>query len=179
TRMRNAKAVVLMMACGSASLSLAESEVNLPKRKSGLWQITIHARGAPMPMVTEQCVGEETDDLLKQQGARAAAQADCDKNSVERDGDRIVIDSVCRFDKTTATTHAVYTGDFSSGYSAEMSVSYDPPMAGMKEAKQTIEAKLLGPCKPGQKPGDVSVPGMGTMNLEEMMKNMPKPPPGQ
>ncbi len=174
-----ARAVVLMMACGSASLSLAEPETDLPKRKTGLWQMTLHASGAPMPMVTEQCVGEETDNLLQQQGARAAAQADCEKNSVERDGDRMVIDSVCRFDKTTATTHAVYIGDFSSGYSAEMTVSYDPPMAGMKEAKQTIEAKLLGPCKPGQKPGDVSVPGMGNMNLEEIMKNLPKPPAGQ
>jgi hypothetical protein len=43
----------------------------------------------------------------------------------------------------------------------------------MKSSKQSMEAKWLGPCKPGQKPGDVIMPGMGSMNINEMMKNLP------
>ena len=37
-----------------------------------------------------------------------------------------------------------------------------------------LEAKWLGPCKPGQKPGDIVMPGLkgagGQMNLQELMK---------
>ncbi len=50
-------------------------------------------------------------------------------------------------------------------------------MMGMKESKQTLEAKWLGACKAGQKPGDVIMPGMpggGKFNMDEMMKKMPK-----
>ena len=32
---------------------------------------------------------------------------------------------------------------------------------------------MLGPCKAGQKPGDMIMPGMGTMNMKDLMKNQP------
>ena len=39
----------------------------------------------------------------------------------------------------------------------------------------TQEARWLGPCKPGQKPGDVIMPNMGgaggSINVNEMMKD--------
>jgi hypothetical protein len=38
----------------------------------------------------------------------------------------------------------------------------------------TQEARWLGPCKPGQKPGDIMMPGMpplNTGNMQEMMKD--------
>jgi len=38
-----------------------------------------------------------------------------------------------------------------------------------------IDAKWLGPCKPGQKPGDISMPGMPEgINMDDLMKKMPK-----
>ena len=40
----------------------------------------------------------------------------------------------------------------------------------MREASTVIEGKWLGSCNPGQKPGDVSIPGMPNMNLKDMMK---------
>jgi hypothetical protein len=43
-------------------------------------------------------------------------------------------------------------------------------MQGMQEASTVIEGKWLGSCNPGQKPGDVSIPGMPNMNLKDMMK---------
>ncbi len=44
----------------------------------------------------------------------------------------------------------------------------------MKEARSTLEAKWLGACKAGQKPGDVIMPGGGKLNTDDMMKNLPK-----
>jgi hypothetical protein len=37
-----------------------------------------------------------------------------------------------------------------------------------------MEGKWLGACKPGQKSGDISMPGMPNINMDEIMKNLPK-----
>jgi hypothetical protein len=47
-------------------------------------------------------------------------------------------------------------------------------MAGMREASTVIEAKWLGSCQAGQKPGDLLIPGMPNMNMKDMMKGTPK-----
>jgi hypothetical protein len=95
----------------------------------------------------------------------------CSVMEVKRLGDKTLMHSVCQIDKTTATTDAVITGSFDSGYRNEMTVRYDPPMMGMSTAKMTQEARWLGACKPGQKPGDVVMPGMGKFNMQDMEKN--------
>jgi hypothetical protein len=42
----------------------------------------------------------------------------------------------------------------------------------MRESSSTIEAKWLGACLAGQKPGDIVMPGMpaGMPNMQELMK---------
>ncbi len=144
----------------------------MPARKPGLWEIKMQVPGMPQPMVSQQCIDEKTDDLMQQRG-QAQARQQCSKNAMRRDGDKVIVESVCGFDKTTATTTAIFQGDFKSNYRGEINTTYAPPMQGMKSSKQTMEAKWLGPCKPGQKPGDVIMPGMGSMNIKDMMKNLP------
>jgi hypothetical protein len=93
----------------------------------------------------------------------------CSKNEVRKEGDKIVTDSVCKVGGSTATTHAVFTGKFDSAYKADIKSTYEPPMHGMRESSSMIEAKWLGACLAGQKPGDVIMPG-GMANMEELMK---------
>ncbi len=152
---------------------LASAAGDLPHRKPGLWELKMQVPGMPQPMVSQQCIDEKTDDLMQSHG-QAQMKQQCSKNSVRRDGDKVIAESVCKFDGTTATTMAVFSGDFSRSYRGEINTTYAPPMQGMKSSKQTMEAKWLGACKPGQKPGDVIMPGMGSMNINEMMKNMPQ-----
>lgn len=156
-----------------ASAQAAPSD--MPKRKTGLWEIKMQSPEMPQPMLSQHCIDEKTDDLLQQRSEKQAQQQ-CSKNSMNKQGDKIVIDSVCKLDATTATTHAVFSGDFSRNYRGEINTSFNPPLHGMKASKQVLEGKWLGACKPGQKPGDVVIPGMGSINLNEMMKNMPKAP---
>lgn len=144
----------------------------LPMRKPGLWEIKMQAPGMPQAMLSQHCVDEKTDNLLQQQG-QAQARQQCSKNSMRREGDKIIVESVCKIDATTATTKAIFSGDFSRSYRGEINTRFSPPMHGMKSSQQTLEGTWLGACKPGQKPGDVVIPGMGTMNLNEMMKNIP------
>lgn len=162
--------VFALLALFAAFAQAASSD--MPARKPGLWEIKMSMPSMPQPMLSQHCIDEKTDNLLQQQGEKQSRQQ-CSKNSLSRQGDKIIIDSVCKFDGTTATTHAVFSGDFSRNYRGEIDTTYAPPMHGMKSSKQVLEGKWLGACKAGQKPGDAVIPGMGSMNLNEMMKNMP------
>ena len=131
------------------------------------------AGGPAAPIRMQQCVDEKSDDLMRQQGDKQS-KVNCSKNTVSKTGARVTAESICKIGQTTATTQAVFSGDFSTAYRGEIHSSFSPPLHGMKESSQTIDAKWIGPCKPGQKPGDVIMPGIGTMNPAEMMKNLPK-----
>lgn len=156
------------------SSAWADMPKDMPKRKSGLWDLSMQLEASAAPMRMQQCVDEKSDDLMQQQ-SQQHTQAKCSKNTVEKSGNRITTESVCKLRETTATTKAVFTGDFTSAYRGEIHSSFSPPTHGMKESKQIIDAKWLGPCKPGQKPGDVMMPGREKINPAEMMKNLPKP----
>jgi hypothetical protein len=144
-----------------------------PKRKSGLWEVKISigdARGGP---TIQECVDEKTDDLMTSD-MPGGEKLSCSKNEIRKEGDRIVIDSVCKVTGSTAKARTVFTGRFDSAYKADVKSTYDPPMEGVREASTVVEGKWLGPCKPGQKPGDVSIPGMP--DIKDMMKGPPKKP---
>ena len=157
--------------CVSLSLLLLPAAIqaqDAPKRKPGLWQQTVtHAGGAGMPPQSmSMCTDEKTDNLFAE---RAGASQKCAQQSVRRQGNAFVVDAVCKDGATTVRTHGTFTGDFSSRYAGELRTTFEPPMHGMKEMTQKLEARWVGPCKPGQKPGDVVMEGRGGMNMQEMM----------
>jgi len=152
--LRLACAIVAMAAVAPAAAQ------DLPKRKSGLWEIRTSSLGATKgPAGAEAarvplCIDETTDDAVTQQALGMAKQS-CTKQDIRRTGTQVVVDSVCKFGDTTATTHSVFTGAFDSAYKVETRSTYDPPLMGMREGNALIEAKWLGACKADQRPGDV------------------------
>ena len=84
-------------------------------------------------------------------------------------GNKVVVHAVCKIEGSTATTDAVFEGAFDSAYKGTMKTRFNPPMHGMSQSTMMLDARWLGTCKPGQKPGDVIMPGMG--NMSEMMKD--------
>lgn len=145
---------------------------DLPKRKSGLWEIktaslgtgkaTSGAEGASVQM----CIDEKTDNAVQQQAIGMAKQS-CSRQDIRRTGSQVVVDSVCKFGDTTATTHSVFTGSFESAYKVETHSTYQPPMMGMSEGSAVIEAKFLGPCKPDQRPGDMILGNGMKINMND------------
>jgi hypothetical protein len=156
------------------SSALAASP-DLPRRKSGLWEINMSNQAVKGAQAMQQCIDEKTDNLMKSNMAASEKQS-CSKNEMRREGDKWVAESICKFDGSTAKTRAVFTGQFDSAYKADIKSTYEPPLHGMRESSATIDAKWLGACKPGQRPGDISMPGMPDINMNEMMKKMPKKP---
>ncbi|MGH6785108.1 MAG: DUF3617 domain-containing protein [Sphingomicrobium sp.] len=141
--------IVLVVASLFGTVAVAADP---PKRKSGLWHVVITAEGAPR-MQFHECVDRDSDDLAKPEEGTT-----CSKLEVRRQGASYVVESVCKEDGSTATTRAVFTGNFEAAYNAESKTSFRPPMQGVAELTQKMEARWIGAaCKPGQQPGDMQL----------------------
>jgi hypothetical protein len=150
----------------------AAASYDPPRRKSGLWEIKINSpqgRGTTI----QQCVDQKTDDMMKND-MEDGTKMSCSKSEFRKEGDKIVHDSTCKVEGSTAKTRTVLSGRFDANYQVESKSTYDPPLQGMRESTTQMDAKWLGACKAGQKAGDVSVPGMPSINMDELMKKMPK-----
>src|SRR4051794_34123060 len=102
---------LLIAAGASAMLGGPAFGDDLPKRKSGLWEIkSSSAAMRDEARSIELCVDQKDDNITGQITANAKKM--CSKTDVHRDGDRLTIDSVCKFGQTTATTKSVISGDF-------------------------------------------------------------------
>lgn len=180
-RLRLALCVALL----SPSLALA-APPDLPKRKSGLWELETQFPGeAKKSTLARQCIDEKTDDLLKQ-SAMAALNVKCSQNDWRREGDKLIFKSVCDIMGRKATTEGFFVGDFTSNYTGETNSTFDPPMHGMSSSSMSFKATWTGPCAPGQKAGEMILPGENgspgmTINpgdvekLREKMKQMRNP----
>jgi hypothetical protein len=172
TQFKHRRSAVLLV-CGLTVASLASGALaaDMPKRKSGLWEINTRMEGMPGMGPMQQCIDQNTDNLMQQRAEKN--KADCSVMDIKPQGNKVTIHSVCKMQGSTATTDAVFVGAFDAAYKGDMLTRFSPPMHGMSESKMSFDAKWLGPCKPGQKPGDMVMPNMKGMNMNEMM-NDPK-----
>ena len=170
--MRNVTIIAVLF---SASLATAAASFDVPKRKSGLWEIKVtHGEGPGAPQTIQKCIDENTDDFIGNN--RRDINRSCSKAILRKEGDKIVAESVCKVDKSTVTSREVVTGRFNSAYRIDIKSTYEPPFDGIKESTTTMDAKWLGACKPGQKAGDIFEPGLPTINVNDRTKNMPNKP---
>lgn len=135
----------------------------LPRRKSGLWSMSITMPGASVPLTMQQCVDEKSDDIT---GTTADKSKTC-RTQTKRTGDRLSFDSICKIGKTTSTTRGVFVGDFKSGYTVESTTTFEPPTAGMREGVTKAAAQWSGPCKSNMKAGDVVMSNGTKFNVND------------
>ena len=152
--------LILVFAALFASTAAADE---LPRRKSGLWSMSVTMPGASVPLTMQQCVDEKTDDIT---GTMADKSKTC-RNQTKRTGDRLSFDSICKTGKTTSTTRGVFVGDFKSGYTVESTTTFEPPVAGMREGVTKAAAQWTGPCKSDMKPGDVVMSNGARFNVND------------
>ena len=119
----------------------------------------------------QQCIDQGTDNMMQQEGKKV--NADCSVMDIKHQGNKVTLHSVCKVGESVATTDGLFVGYFDKAYKGEINTIYNPPMRGKSSSKMNVEAKWLSPCKPGQKPGDIILPNMKGMNINDMM-NDPK-----
>ena len=163
-------AVALLFAAPATAL-------DMPTRKTGLWEMKMVFDGRNMPAQTmQQCIDPATDKAM--QARYGGAQGSCSKQDVADAGGTMTFDTVCKVGAATTTTHGVVTGSFDSAYTMQITSKSagGPPIPGVPaggETKMTIEAKYLGACQAGQKPGDIIMSNGMKMNVLEMPKMGP------
>ncbi|HEY0877529.1 MAG TPA: DUF3617 family protein [Zeimonas sp.] len=162
-----------------AASHVAAAPVDHPKRRAGLWEVrTVGAQASGLD-ATKFCVGPDTDTPEHHVDRTVGRRGSCEFGPFHRAGKAWLAESVCREGRTTVTSRSIATGDFLHAYRIDTVVQYDPPLAGVRRSdRDALEARWLGPCASGQKPGDIVVPGMGTLNMVDgRFRAEPQAPP--
>lgn len=140
--------------------------LDYPRRKPGLWEIRNSASDQLDLEPVRLCVGEQTDTpehhLDRQTGKRGA----CTLGPFRRVGINWVADSTCRDSRNTIVSQSTVTGDLQTHYRIDTVVFYSPPLPNnRREDREYTEARWLRACPANQKPADLTIPGMGVLNM--------------
>lgn len=134
--------------CLVAFLAADAISDDIPKRKPGLWEIKGQIEGMPDMGPMQECVDQNTDNLLQQESKGEGAE--CKTPVVKRSGDTITMHTECKLDEeTVASTDYNLQGSFDSAYRGTMTSQIKSPGSTHKTTF-TINAKWIGPCKPDQ-----------------------------
>jgi hypothetical protein len=175
TAIRTAASASLLLIVAATSAAQA---IDLPTRKAGLWELKMVRAGSTTPEITMQHCTDEATDKKMTSSFQPMANENCAKQDTKKTATGFVTDSVCEIAGMTMTSHSETTGDFNSAYSVHVTSHNDNPMPGLpKDSSMTLEAKWLGVCKDGQKPGDIVMPGgikMNIVDIEKLKALMPK-----
>jgi hypothetical protein len=164
----------LLLSCfcvGSLALLSAQHARadELPLRKPGLWEMKIVKTGSLVPNMTMQhCTDASTDKDMANTVSPVAKQI-CTKQEVQKTATGYIADSVCSVAGVSMTSHSDITGDFDSAYTLVTTSHLDKGPSAIRDTTR-IEAKWLGDCKAGQKPGDVVMPGGFKLNVKDAEK---------
>jgi hypothetical protein len=163
------------MGAGLLALSSAALAEELPIRKAGLWEMKIVKVGGSVPEMTMQHCTDPTTDKEMNNSVSPLAKQICTRQDVQKTATGYVTDSVCTVAGVSMTTHAEISGDFNAGYTVTSTTHSDKGPTGKPlDATTRIAAKWTGDCKPGQKPGDILMPGGFKLNVKdaEKLKNL-------
>ncbi|GLK54192.1 hypothetical protein JOD31_001360 [Methylopila capsulata] len=167
-----------VLLASAAALPAAAAGFELPPRKPGQWEMSIQVDTAAMPpQVIRMCLDAETDKLLNEKFSGMASNM-CSKQEQTKDGDAIVLDSVCQLGDMKSESHSVVTGDFDSAYTmkTDMKMSGSNAPNGVKNItpggpmtqQTTLNAKRTGECEAAMKPGDIDLGGGRVLNVRDM-----------
>lgn len=146
----------------------------LPKRESGLWEISVISSQSPTPNMMKECVDGASDAKLTEMGADISKSMGgaCSKNEFKKTGSGFESTSECAMMGSTITSKGSFTGDFAKSYAGEIITTFQPPMLGQKQSTTKISAKHVGPCGADMKPGDVIMANGMKMNMNEATENV-------
>ena len=130
-----------------------------PMRRSGLWET--HMTGDGMGaggrgMAMRQCVDPGTEQRRGVFSAPANRREpdNCPVREFHRTASGFAFHSVCTDGGATTTSNGTVVGDFSSQYRLDITTQRTP---GGSARHMSMEARWLGACPAGERPGDLSM----------------------
>jgi len=169
SRSEQAAGALLIVLCLLASgFAQAAGLADLPKRKPGLWELSVVAASGQQTQVTgRMCLDAATDAALTNFGVGLSNQV-CSKRDVRVTGSVATIDAVCKIGDSVQTLHSKITFTGNTAYRAEVRVHSDPPFMGRSDTTTTQIGKWTGSCPPEMKPGDLMMANGMKINLKDM-----------
>jgi hypothetical protein len=135
------------------------AQAQMPTRKAGLWETTVSGTSS---LATEggaqkikQCIDAATDRAAMTGGM--ASQA-CQQGPIVKTASGYEAEATCKIGAMTSKSKSVISGDFNSKVTIQVTSLISTGSAPARESKTTMEARYLGPCEAGQKPGDIIMP---------------------
>ena len=166
----NLARLLLALAAASAAPAHAVSLDDYPRLKPGLWEVSSRTSEQPKdspPARSSMCLDDATAREMYR-FSQGMMEGMCSKFDVRHTGNRYVSEAVCKLGDSRMVARSTMTVAGDTAYRIEGSSSYDPPFMGIKDATTTVDAKHAGPCRPGQKPGDVVTAGGKTINIRNL-----------
>ena len=129
----------------------------LPTRKAGLWEINMTFVGRKLPVQKmRQCIDAASDKLMNNNFSDSNEQK-CSKQDIKNSGRHHDRRLGLQHLGATTTSHAVVTGSFDSAYTMEVTSTREggrpiPGVAPGAATQMKLDAKWLGPVRPGKSP---------------------------
>lgn len=143
----------------------AQASAAAPRRKAGLWKQTVSSQGSTQTMTL--CLDDATEAKMTVWGGQVTRNA-CAKNDIRPAPGGWAFESECDMGGGgKVATKGTATGDFASSYVVKATSvttgSSIPSANGTSQMEMT--GTWQGACPAGMKPGDMTLPGGMTMNL--------------
>ncbi|MEO8299285.1 MAG: DUF3617 family protein [Burkholderiales bacterium] len=176
------RTTTLLTACLlSVSAPGLVSAQEMPKRKPGLWEMTMEMQGGARmpPMASSQCVDETSDAAMQRRALAGQPGTECSKPTSKRIQGGVEVQAECTGPEGKSQVVGKITGDMQATYAVDSLIKFTPPRHGMSEAHMVMQGRYAGPCPAGMKGGDMRVGGM-TLNPSQAAKPGVSPgmPPG-
>ena len=124
--------------------------------KGGLWELSATANGVATPMKTQVCMPEPTPGSNPFAPPPQAGQT-CAKNSIVTTASGYTLDMECENAGMKIAMAGTVSGNFTDSFKTEMTTTVsgpNVPAAAAKGVKSTVDAKYVGACPSGMKPGE-------------------------
>ena len=168
--MAYAKPISMLVLAAAAVLTPLASAQDYPKLKPGLWELKRSSdrpddRGQSTTMCMDESLQREMYDM-----GRGAMSGMCSKHDFKITGSRGSGESVCSVNGSTCHSRFTMTINGDVAYRTEVETRVDPPTPNGSTLHSVIEARYTGPCKTGQRPGDMTLPNGQTINMRQALK---------
>ena len=158
----------LVVFAASSDLVLAQT-AQLPSRKSGLWEVTVRSAGesAMRQQKVLQCTTEEAEQVMLL--AVVPGQEHCHDVKAKRTTEGYEVRTQCYVHDNRVDASVNFSGDLQIAYRGVFEVTYSKPVR-FNPGRTKFEGRWLGPCKAGQRAGDMVLPNGATVNVVEDRK---------
>jgi hypothetical protein len=152
-----------------AAPAVSAAAQDYPKLKAGLWEMERSSDRASSPANrTTMCLDDSVQREMFEMGV-GAMKGMCSKHEFRFSGTGGTGEFICDIGGSRMHSKSVMQLTGNVAYRTEIDTTYDPPFLGQTHTKAVMTARNVGPCKPGQRPGDTVMPNGQTFNMRDVM----------